>query len=223
MRHLLSETLQPDMGKDAPLCMNMYKLMFNTTRIPSAKTDTWATYHDDPEARRKVLVAHKNRFFIVDVYDEANQLLSVPELETYARRPLLFYRLLQLSLTTHHRRQLEKVKSLANDKEEWAVGVLTSDNRVQWAEARDILMRGTYVTHLSCSRGLVADRQPSFLCSSSHRPAEQGEPAPDRAHPVWGLSRRRRQVRSRGACRAGRCRVLDRVRSFAHQTLMARL
>lgn len=65
------------------MCMNMYQLMFNTTRIPSAKTDHWATYHDDPEARRKVLVAHKNRFFIVDVYDQSNQLLSVPELEMY--------------------------------------------------------------------------------------------------------------------------------------------
>lgn len=118
-QQLHNDTLQPDMGKDGPMCMNMYQLMFNTTRIPSAKTDHWATYHDDPEARRKVLVAHKNRFFIVDVYDQSNQLLSVPELE----------------------KQLEKVKSLGSTKEEWAVGVLTSDNRVQWAEARDLLLR----------------------------------------------------------------------------------
>lgn len=42
-----SETLEPDMGKDGPLCMNMYKLMFNTTRIPQPETDYWATYHQD--------------------------------------------------------------------------------------------------------------------------------------------------------------------------------
>jgi len=38
------------MGKDGPLCMNMYKFMFNTTRIPDRKRDHWAIYQDDPGA-----------------------------------------------------------------------------------------------------------------------------------------------------------------------------
>ncbi len=34
------------MGKDGPLDMQMYNYMFNTTRIPQTKTDTWAVYKD---------------------------------------------------------------------------------------------------------------------------------------------------------------------------------
>lgn len=106
------------MGKDGPLCMNMYKFMFNTTRIPDRKRDHWAIYQDDPEARQQVLVIHKNRFFIVNVYDHQGRLLSVPDIA----------------------KQLEKVKAMADRREEWAVGVLTSENRVAWAEAREMLL-----------------------------------------------------------------------------------
>uniref|UniRef100_A0A8C2AQD0 Choline O-acetyltransferase n=1 Tax=Cyprinus carpio TaxID=7962 RepID=A0A8C2AQD0_CYPCA len=104
-----------------PLCMDQYNKVFTSYRLPGAKMDTLvaqkSTVMPEPE---HIIVACKNQFFVLDVV-------------------INFRRLNEKDLYT----QLERIRKMADIEEERLppIGLLTSDDRTQWAEARSVLIK----------------------------------------------------------------------------------
>uniref|UniRef100_A0A8C1ISW5 Choline O-acetyltransferase n=1 Tax=Cyprinus carpio TaxID=7962 RepID=A0A8C1ISW5_CYPCA len=104
-----------------PLCMDQYNKVFTSYRLPGAKMDTLVAQKSTvmPE-REHIIVACKNQFFVLDVV-------------------INFRRLNEKDLYT----QLERIKKMSDIEEERLppIGLLTSDGRTQWAEARSVLIK----------------------------------------------------------------------------------
>ncbi|XP_017288320.1 choline O-acetyltransferase isoform X2 [Kryptolebias marmoratus] len=104
-----------------PLCMEQYYRLFASYRLPGSERDTLvaqeSTVMPEPE---HIIVACKNQFFVLDVV-------------------INFRRLNERDLLT----QLQKIVKMADSEEEClpSIGLLTSDGRTEWAEARSVLMR----------------------------------------------------------------------------------
>uniref|UniRef100_A0A1A8URY5 Choline O-acetyltransferase n=1 Tax=Nothobranchius furzeri TaxID=105023 RepID=A0A1A8URY5_NOTFU len=104
-----------------PLCMEQYYRLFTSYRLPGPERDTLvaqeSTVMPEPE---HVIVACKNQFFVLDVV-------------------MNFRRLNERDLLT----QLDKILKMAENEEERQppIGLLTSNGRTEWAEARSFLMR----------------------------------------------------------------------------------
>ncbi|XP_061546793.1 choline O-acetyltransferase [Phycodurus eques] len=104
-----------------PLCMEQYYRIFSSYRLPGQTRDTLVV-HDgratpDPE---HVIVACKNQFFVLDVMIDFRHLND---------RDLLT--------------QLKRIAKMADnlDERQPPIGLLTSDGRTEWAEARAELIR----------------------------------------------------------------------------------
>ena len=82
-----SETLPADTAGGKPLCMHMYKYLFNTCRVPSIPECTTAMA--DPATNNHILVIRKNKFYTVDVGPPSAR-LSPGELQV---RPVCISRL----------------------------------------------------------------------------------------------------------------------------------
>ncbi|KAL7877813.1 hypothetical protein SRHO_G00044560 [Serrasalmus rhombeus] len=104
-----------------PLCMEQYYRLFTSYRLPGPKTDTLVAQKSSvmPEPEH-IIVACKNQFFVLDVV-------------------INFRRLNERDLYT----QLQKIRKMAESEEERLppIGLLTSDGRTEWAEARSILVK----------------------------------------------------------------------------------
>ncbi|KAA0718026.1 Choline O-acetyltransferase [Triplophysa tibetana] len=104
-----------------PLCMDQYYKVFSSYRLPGPKTDTLvaqrSTVMPEPE---HIIVACKNQLFVLDVVINFRQ-LSEKDLYT----------------------QLKRIREMADCEEERLppIGLLTSDGRTQWAEARSVLIK----------------------------------------------------------------------------------
>ncbi|XDV50401.1 hypothetical protein PO909_019463 [Leuciscus waleckii] len=103
------------------LCMDQYNKVFTSYRLPGPKLDTLVAQKSmvmpEPE---HIIVACKNQFFVLDV-------------------AINFRRLNEKDLYT----QLERIRKMADIEEERLppIGLLTSDGRTQWAEARSVLIK----------------------------------------------------------------------------------
>ncbi|KAK5908533.1 hypothetical protein CgunFtcFv8_016581 [Champsocephalus gunnari] len=104
-----------------PLCMEQYYRLFTSYRLPGTERDTLVAQESSvmPEPEH-IIVACKNQFFVLDVV-------------------INFRRLTERDLLT----QLDKITRMADSKEEHLppIGLLTSDGRTEWAQARSELMR----------------------------------------------------------------------------------
>ncbi|MED6282782.1 hypothetical protein CHARACLAT_001816 [Characodon lateralis] len=104
-----------------PLCMEQYYRLFTSYRLPGPDKDTLVAQESSvmPEPEH-IIVACKNQFFVLDVV-------------------INFRRLNERDLLT----QLEKIAKMAGSEDEPVppIGLLTSDGRTEWAEARSVLMR----------------------------------------------------------------------------------
>ncbi|KAM4730163.1 choline O-acetyltransferase [Anableps anableps] len=104
-----------------PLCMEQYYRLFTSYRLPGPDRDTLVAQESSvmPEPEH-IIVACKNQFFVLDVV-------------------INFRRLNERDLLT----QLEKITKMAGSEDEPVppIGLLTSDGRTEWAEARSVLMR----------------------------------------------------------------------------------
>ncbi|XP_036395098.1 choline O-acetyltransferase-like [Megalops cyprinoides] len=104
-----------------PLCMEQYYRLFTSYRLPGPKQDTLVAQKSSvmPEPEH-IIVACKNQFFVLDVV-------------------INFRRLNETDLFT----QLDKIMKMADNAEERLppIGLLTSDGRTQWAEARSSLVK----------------------------------------------------------------------------------
>ncbi|XP_005794628.1 choline O-acetyltransferase-like [Xiphophorus maculatus] len=104
-----------------PLCMAQYYRLFTSYRYPGLKTDTLKV---DLNAASLVpehmIVACKNQFFLLDIVANNKQL---NEAEIFL--------------------QLEKIMKMSENAEERLppFGILTSDGRTEWAQAREALIK----------------------------------------------------------------------------------
>ncbi|XP_037610209.1 choline O-acetyltransferase-like [Sebastes umbrosus] len=104
-----------------PLCMEQYYRLFNSYRYPGLKTDTLKVHMNAASsAPEHIIVACKNQFFVLDVVANSKQLNETEILS-----------------------QLEKIMKMAENAEERLppLGILTSDGRTEWAQARDALTK----------------------------------------------------------------------------------
>ncbi|XP_019938358.2 choline O-acetyltransferase-like [Paralichthys olivaceus] len=105
-----------------PLCMEQYYRLFTSYRYPGLKTDTLKvqTNAASSSAPEHIIVACKNQFFVLDVVANGKQLNEMEILS-----------------------QLEKIMKMAENAEERLppFGILTSDGRTEWAQARDALTK----------------------------------------------------------------------------------
>ena len=107
------EQLTADMQKDQPLCMNQYKNIFSSIRIPRAGTDEFKV----ASCRRFIVVMHAQRMYQVSIMDEAGYRRTVPEIEAD----------LQSILTE---------QGNGNN-----IGLLTTLPRESWAKSREQLLQ----------------------------------------------------------------------------------
>ncbi|KAM3859934.1 choline O-acetyltransferase b [Diretmus argenteus] len=104
-----------------PLCMEQYYRLFTSCRLPGLKRDTLKVQmkaaSSEPE---HIIVAFKNQFFVLEVVANNKQLK-------------------EMDILSH----LEKIVKMAENFEERfpPVGLLTSDGRTEWAQARDLLTK----------------------------------------------------------------------------------
>ncbi|XP_042364326.1 choline O-acetyltransferase-like [Plectropomus leopardus] len=104
-----------------PLCMEQHYRLFNSYRYPGLKTDTLKVQMNAASsAPEHIIVACKNQFFVLDVVANSKQL---NETEIFS--------------------QLEKIMKMAQNAEERLppFGILTSDGRTEWAQAREALKK----------------------------------------------------------------------------------
>lgn len=108
-------TLEPEYMRKQPMCMDSYKWMFNTCRIPKKPADEPVKY---PASEHKYFVViRKNHFFKVFHEVDGTQ-LNTHELEA----------------------QFARIYELANLSKAPAIGALTSENRDVWTDARQTLL-----------------------------------------------------------------------------------
>ncbi|KAF4019011.1 hypothetical protein G4228_010499 [Cervus hanglu yarkandensis] len=104
-----------------PLCMKQYYALFSSYRLPGHTQDTLVAQKSSvmPEPEH-VIVACCNQFFVLDVV-------------------INFRRLSEGDLFT----QLRKIVRMASNEDERLppIGLLTSDGRSEWTEARTVLMK----------------------------------------------------------------------------------
>lgn len=102
--------------KKTALCSTPFKYMFNACRIPKRIQDTYRIY--DPSCFSHAVVARKGHFFTVKLCDESGMPVALEDLQT----------------------ALERVIELADESPALGIGILTSNDRDSWADARDVLL-----------------------------------------------------------------------------------
>ncbi|KAJ9164690.1 Acyltransferase ChoActase/COT/CPT [Coniochaeta hoffmannii] len=151
-------TLEPEYMKKLPICMDSYKWMFNASRVPAKPADYPVKF--DPNEHKHIIVIRKNQFFKL-MHEVDGRQLNTTELEAQFRR---VYELAQ------------RVPS---------VGVLTTENRDVWTDAREILLSADPKN----KKAMEAIESASFVvCLDDASPVTLEE----RAHQYWhgdGLNR----------------------------------
>ncbi|KAF8755048.1 Acyltransferase ChoActase COT CPT [Rhizoctonia solani] len=107
-----SGQLEPEKAK-TPLCMSSYKWLFNAARYPVKPSDTADKF--DPTTNNHVVFVRKNRFYEVDVTG-----LSTADLTAQVQRI---------------------IDAAGPEPAAYPVGALTSENRDNWADAREHLVK----------------------------------------------------------------------------------
>lgn len=113
-----NETLEPEIIKGNPYCMNAFKYMFNNSRVPAEGSDITKVY--DISQHRYFVVIINNNFYKVYHHNENNQPLSKAE---------IYKQLLYVTLDAD-----KKPKGLG-------VGALTSLNRDEYLNAYNHLVK----------------------------------------------------------------------------------
>lgn len=114
-----SKQLEPEKVRGAPLCMNSYQWLFHSTRYPVKPSDSAKKY--DAATNNHVVFARKNKFFSVPLSSSSGKPLSLAQLE----------------------HQISRVIAQAGTDLAPPVGVLTSDNRDHWTDAREALLQAS--------------------------------------------------------------------------------
>jgi carnitine O-acetyltransferase len=144
-------TLEPEYMKKLPISMESYQWMFNACRIPAKSRDYPSKF--PAQGNQHIIVIRKNQFFKV-MHEVHGKQLNTSELEQQFKRVY------------------EKADRVP------AVGILTSENRDVWTDARDILLKA----HSSNAKALETIESASFVvCLDDASPVTLEE----RAHQYW--------------------------------------
>jgi carnitine O-acetyltransferase len=144
-------TLEPEYMKKLPISMESYQWMFNCCRVPAKPKDYPVKY--SAESNKHILVIRKNQFFKV-MHEVNGKQLNTSELE----------------------QQFKRVYEIAQKAP--AVGILTTENRDIWTDARETLLNA----HPSNAKALEAIESASFVvCLDDAAPITLEE----RAHQYW--------------------------------------
>ncbi|CAI5743269.1 unnamed protein product [Peronospora destructor] len=115
-KNLLADKYPPEKMMGRPLCMFTYSRMFNTCVIPGEECDEMASY---PHDSKHILVLRNNCMWVMQVINDKGEEIPLADVV----------------------RQFELVRDEATglfDLERYPpVSVLTSENRTNWAKARD--------------------------------------------------------------------------------------
>ncbi len=105
--------------KQTPICATAYKYMFNACRIPRLDHDSYRIY--DPSCHTHAIVARKGHFFSIEfVHPTSGDPLPVTDLEEQLRQCIIL------------------ADSFPSSRSKF--GLMTSNNRDDWARARERLL-----------------------------------------------------------------------------------
>eukprot|EP01117_Protostelium_nocturnum_P008952 TRINITY_DN3214_c0_g1_i1.p1 TRINITY_DN3214_c0_g1~~TRINITY_DN3214_c0_g1_i1.p1 ORF type:complete len:652 (-),score=274.46 TRINITY_DN3214_c0_g1_i1:1092-3047(-) len=116
-KSLESGDLEPEYSRGAPMAMTSYRMMFNSCRHPVKPNDTATKF--DPKTNNHVIFMRKNKFYELEVV-RGEESLSSAQME----------------------QQIAKIIQMAGETNaKDPVGILTSENRDVWTEAREALLK----------------------------------------------------------------------------------
>ncbi|KAI8351505.1 acyltransferase ChoActase/COT/CPT [Blakeslea trispora] len=148
---LRNKTLEPDVFRGIPLCMSQFTRLFGTARVPSQN----GCYIAPADDARHIVVMARSQFYHFDVFDEdGNGLLKEKNIAANLKA------ILKDSATT-------PVEALSQN----AMGVLTTENRLNWARLRDEL--NSDQTNADSLR--VIDTALFIVCLDHEEPADADE------------------------------------------------
>lgn len=110
MESIEDQSLQPELIKGNPFCMESFKWMFNNCRVPGESTDLNPTY--DPKENRFMVVISNNHLYELQTHDESGKLLSLNNLYHAIKN-------------IHHDSHL-------SGENKNPIGILTASNRDAW-------------------------------------------------------------------------------------------
>jgi carnitine O-acetyltransferase len=150
-KQVIEGTLEPEYMKKLPISMDSYKYMFNCSRVPAIPADYPVNY--PPKENNYILVIRKNQFFKV-LHESGGKQLNTSELEQQFKQVL------------------QKAEKAA------PIGILTTENRDVWTNAREILLKA----HTSNKKALETVEAASFVvCLDDASPVTLEE----RSHQYW--------------------------------------
>ncbi|KAG7389525.1 hypothetical protein PHYPSEUDO_010170 [Phytophthora pseudosyringae] len=128
LERLKRQQVPPEMMGGRVLCMNMFRRLFSTCRMPEEPTDRFKRV--DPATVRHITVFCEGRVFVLRVYDAEDELLTIGDLEV------------QLLHILRHSAYLNSLPATKRDDDDLPqfVGALTTMRRDKWAEARQTLV-----------------------------------------------------------------------------------
>ncbi|KAF8753527.1 Choline/Carnitine o-acyltransferase [Rhizoctonia solani] len=119
---LEAQDIHPDSSRTGPLCMYQYTRLFNLTRIPKPECDMLTAKPAEKNGRH-IHVMLNDWCYTIQAYDGAGRNVGVKELE---------HRLWEVVKDVQKRE--------AEGQRAKRVGILTSDDRTQWAKNREYLL-----------------------------------------------------------------------------------
>ncbi|KAG9404831.1 hypothetical protein AC1031_005039 [Aphanomyces cochlioides] len=144
---LLAEKIPVERMGRRVMCMEMYKRVFSSCRIPHSPADYYERYHEKKDVRH-VTVMCRGYAFSLDVVDPSGRLLSIGDLE----------------------RQLHHIKQYAAIFPDVSqVGLLTAAHRDVWTEARKALYEANAASFQSIQESLFV------VCLDEESPTTNSE------------------------------------------------
>lgn len=117
-----AQDIHPDSSRTGPFCMHQYTRLFNLTRIPKHDCDMLNAIPPEKDGRH-IHVMLNDWCYTIQAYDRAGRNVGVKELEN---------RLWEVVKDVQRRE--------ANGERASRVGILTADERTQWAKNREYLL-----------------------------------------------------------------------------------
>ncbi|KAG0316058.1 Carnitine O-acetyltransferase mitochondrial [Podila horticola] len=150
---IATRTLTPDMARNAPFCMNMYRYLFNHSRISGSSCDSAVGFPTD--TNNHICVVRNGKFYIF----ETLHLPSKPSSVLSPREIMI---------------QLERIKKMADDDHSTVpeIGILSTGQRDQAAQDRHTLFQA----HISNKAHMAKIETSMFvLCLDSTSPSSSEE------------------------------------------------
>lgn len=147
MESIENESLEPELIKNSPFCMESFKWMFNNCRIPGKNSDYNVQFN--PKENRFMIIISNGHFYKLQTHNLQNdEILSFNE---------LYYAINKIYLNS-----IEKTKNLNN-----SIGILSSANRDSWFENYSKLIK---ISPINKSNFDSIFKSSFVLCLDDHSP-----------------------------------------------------